>query len=92
MKGEWGELREKGEGEGCWEKSVMIALKRRGERGELALVAILFIKCVTNHFSDMHGPILFKLGTSTANDGIHMHITLFCDLIKDGRMVGWRPF
>ena len=53
------------------------------------LMAILLLKCVPNHFSDMHGPILFKLGTSTAHDGIHIHLTLFCDLIKDGWLVDW---
>ena len=44
-KGEWRELREKGEGgvfekgerEAWREKSVMVALRGRGERGELAL-------------------------------------------------------
>ena len=44
-KGEWGELREKGEGgvfergerEAWRERSVMVALRVRGERGELAL-------------------------------------------------------
>jgi len=44
-KGEWGELREKGEGEvfekgerEAWrEKCVMVALRGRGERAELAL-------------------------------------------------------
>ena len=44
-KGEWGELREKGEGgvfekgerEAWREKSVMVALRGRGARGELAL-------------------------------------------------------
>ena len=29
------------------------------------LAAILLLKHVPKHFSDMHGPILFKLGTST---------------------------
>ena len=44
-KGEWGELRENGEGglfdkgeREAWRgKSVMVALRGRGERGELAL-------------------------------------------------------
>ena len=48
------------------------------------LVAILLLKSVPNHFSLMNGPILLKLGTSTAHDGIHVLFTLFCDLIKDG--------
>ena len=25
-------------------------------------------------------------------DGIHLHLTLFCDLIKDGRLIYWRAF
>ena len=50
------------------------------------LVTILLVKCVPNHFSEMHSPILFKLDTSTVHDGIHMLLTLFCDLIKDGRL------
>ena len=50
------------------------------------LTAILLLKSVPNHFSDVHGPILFKLGTSTENDGIHMPPSLFCDLIQDGRL------
>ena len=56
------------------------------------LVAILFLKCVPNHLSDMHGPILFKLSTSAAHDGLHEHLTLFCDMIKDGRLVDWWSF
>ena len=48
------------------------------------LVAILLLKRVPNHFSDMHGLILFKRGTSTVHDGIHLHLILVCDLIKDG--------
>ena len=49
-------------------------------------MAILLLKHVPNHLSDMHGLILFKLGTSTVHDGIHVALTLFCDLIKDGRL------
>ena len=56
------------------------------------LVAILLLKCLPNHFSDMHDPILFELGTSTVHDGKHVPLTLFCDLLKDGRLVDWRPF
>ena len=56
------------------------------------MVAILLLKRVPNHFSDMHGPILFKLGTSTVHDGIQVHFILFCDLIKDGRLLDWWPF
>ena len=48
------------------------------------LAAILLPKHVPNHFSDLHGEILFKHGTSTVNDGILLHITLFYDLIKHG--------
>ena len=48
------------------------------------LVAILLLKYVPNHFSDMYGLFLFKLRKSTVHHGIHMHLTLFCDLIKDG--------
>ena len=36
-KGEWEDLRDKVEGEAWREKSVMVALRGRGERGELAL-------------------------------------------------------
>ena len=49
------------------------------------LAAIFWLKCVPNYFSDMHGLILFKLGTSTVHDGIHMPLTLFSEVIKDGR-------
>ena len=45
-----------------------------------------------NNFSDLHLPMLFKLGTSTVHDGIHMHPTLFCGLIKDGPLVDLQPF
>ena len=55
------------------------------------LAAILLLKCVPNHFSDIHRLILFKLGASTAHDGIHVHLTLFSNLIKDGRLVDWWP-
>ena len=49
----------------------------------------MLLKCVPNHFSDLHGPILFKLGTSTVHDGIHVPFTLFCNLIRwpTGRLV-----
>ena len=50
------------------------------------------VEHILNHFSDMHVPILFNLGTSTVHDGIHVPLTLFCDLIKDGRLVDWWPF
>ena len=36
------------------------------------------------HISDMHGLILFKLGTNTVRDGMHVSLALICDLIKDG--------
>ena len=48
------------------------------------LVAILLRKCVHNHFSDMRSLILFKLGINTVHDDIQVHLTLICDLIKDG--------
>ena len=48
------------------------------------LLAILLLKRVPNHFSDIHGPILFKLGISKVENSIHLHLTLFCDLIKGG--------
>ena len=35
----------------------------------------------------MYALILFSLGKITVHDGVHMDITLFCDLIKDGRQV-----
>ena len=38
----------------------IILLRHQIQDGRL--VAILLLKCVPNHFSDMHGPILFKLG------------------------------
>ena len=47
---------------------------------------ILLLKRVPNHLSDIHGLILFKLGTQIMNDGIYAHLTLFCDLIIDGRL------
>ena len=56
------------------------------------LAAISLLKYVPNHFSDTHGLNLLKLGTSTAHDGIYVHLTLFCDLIKGGRLVDWWPF
>ena len=56
----------------------------RNQIEDSRLVAILFLKCVPIHFSDMQGPILFKLGTNTADDGTNMPLALFCDLIKDG--------
>ncbi len=45
------------------------------------------IEHVLNHFSDMHLLILLKLCTQIRNDGLHMHIILFRDQIKDGRLV-----
>ena len=53
------------------------------------LVAILLLKCVPNHFSDMHGPILFNLGTSTVHDGIQVPSLYFVILFKmaTGRLV-----
>ena len=42
--------------------------------------------CVRDHISDMYGPILFLLGTKATHDGIHMHIILFHDVIKDGQL------
>ena len=56
------------------------------------LLAILLLKCVPNNFSDTHGLILFKLGTSIVHDGKHVPLTLFYGLIKDGRLVDCRPF
>ena len=46
-------------------------------------VAILLLKRVPNHFSDMHGPILFKLRTNTVHYGKHMppHLILRPDQI-----------
>ena len=41
------------------------------------------VEHVLNHFSDTHFPMLLKLGTCTVHDGIHVHLTLFCDLLKD---------
>ena len=49
--------------------------------------AILLLKRVCNHLLDMHDPILFKHGTSTVHNNIHLHLTLFCDPFKDGRLV-----
>ena len=49
----------------------------RDEIKECRLAAILLLKRVPNHFSDVHGPILFKLDISTIDDGIHAHLTLF---------------
>ena len=39
---------------------------------------MLLLKQIPSHFSDMHCPILFKLGTSTVHNGIHLHLILFC--------------
>ena len=50
------------------------------------LVAILLLKCVPNHCSDLHGLILLKLATSTVHDGIHVLLNIFSDLIKDGQL------
>ena len=61
---------------------LLIFFRHQIQDGRLA--AILLVKPVTNHFSDMHGPIGFKLGTSTGHDGKHLQLPLFCDLIKDG--------
>ena len=62
-------------------------------RSKMADLWLFFsVKCVPNHFSAMHGLILFKLGTSTVPDGIYVHLTLFCEMIKDGRLVDWQPF
>ena len=35
------------------------------------------VKHVLNHFSDMHLPILFKLGKPIKNDGLHKHVIFF---------------
>ena len=48
---------------------------------------ILLFKRVANLFLVMHGPILFKRGISRVHDSIHLHLTLFWDLIKDGQLV-----
>ena len=65
--------------------SVGLSLKQ----GLMDLVSI-FVSvhaCICNHISDMYGPILFVLGRRTTPDGVHMHIILFHDAIKDGRLV-----
>ena len=48
------------------------------------------VEHVLNHFSDMHLPMLFKLGTQITNDGLHMHIIFFFDIKSN--MAGWQPF
>ena len=35
------------------------------------------IKHILNHFSNMHLPILFKLGKQITNGGFHMHVNFF---------------
>ena len=55
------------------------------------LAAILLLERVINHFSNMHGPILFKLGKITVHNDIYQYPTSFCDLIKGGQLVNWRP-
>ena len=45
------------------------------------------VKHILNHFSDMHLPMLLKLGTQIKNDGLHMHIIFFRDHFQDGRLV-----
>ena len=42
--------------------------------------------CIHNHNSDMYGPILFLLSRKITHVAIHMHIILFRDVIKDGRL------
>ena len=54
---------------------------------DLVLIFVSVPACVHNHISDMCGPILFLLGTKTTPDGIHRHLILFHDAIKDGRLV-----
>ena len=58
------------------------------KRGLMDLVSISACvrACVRNHILDMYGPILFILGTKTTNDGMPMHVILFHDAIKDGRL------
>ena len=53
------------------------------------LEAILLLKRVPNHFSDMYGPIIFVLGTKTTHDGVRM-----CAICYDitSKMADWRPF
>ena len=70
----------------------MHAILFRDQIQDGRLAVILLLKRVPKHFSDMHGPILLKRGTNIVHDGIHKHMTLFRDLIKDGRLVDWRPF
>ena len=51
------------------------------------LAAILVVKkrpggeYVLNYYSDMHLPILFKLGTQVKNDGLHVQVIYFRDHI-----------
>ena len=52
----------------------------------LGLVRLCIQPSIQSHNSDMYGPILFKLGIKIIHDGLHMHIILFCDLIKDGQL------
>jgi len=55
------------------------------------LAAILLLERVPNPFSDVHGPTLFKLRTSTVHNGVHVLLTLFCDLNKDNQLEDWWP-
>ena len=66
--------------DGLHKHVIFILFRDQFQDGRLA--AILLLKHVPNHFSDMHDLILFKLGTSTVHDGIHWLLTLFCNLIK----------
>ena len=56
------------------------------------MVPFCVLNVSPNPFSDMHGPILFKLSISTAHNGVHVLLTLFCDLSKDGQLEDWWPF
>ena len=53
---------------------------------DLVSIFVSVRACVRNHISVMYGPILFTLDTKTTHDGLHMHIVLFRNAIKDGRL------
>ena len=66
----------------------VIFFRHQIQDGRLAAILVgnkkTRVEHVLNHFSDMHLPILFKLGTQIINNGLHMHVILFRDQIKDG--------
>ena len=53
---------------------------------DLVSIFVSVRACVRIEILDMCGPILFVLGTKTTHEGMYVHIVLFVDAIKDGRL------